>query len=146
MLYLDTSALLKLYVVEEGSAATQQLIQAQSLALPVWEIQEMELTNALWLKVFRGEIKAGEAGKQLELFSDRRRRGLYYYPEISRSSLMDQFRRISRKSVKTDCRTLDVLHVACACELGAKHFVSFDDRQNRLAKGEGFQIGLGKGS
>lgn len=47
MLYLDTSALLKLYLRESGSEAVQARVAAQDLPLPVWEIQEAELVNAL---------------------------------------------------------------------------------------------------
>lgn len=35
------------------------------------------------------------------------------------------------------CRTLDVLHVATAIELGLRDFVTFDTRQTRLAAAVG---------
>ncbi|MGA9564286.1 MAG: PIN domain-containing protein [Candidatus Korobacteraceae bacterium] len=39
------------------------------------------------------------------------------------------------------CRTLDTLHVACALELGATKFWTFDQRQERLAKAVGLSTG-----
>jgi len=45
MLYLDTSALLKLYIREQGSEAVQARVASQDLPLPIWEIQEAELIN-----------------------------------------------------------------------------------------------------
>jgi hypothetical protein len=35
------------------------------------------------------------------------------------------------------CRSLDVLHVASALELQAKHFLTFDSRQQKLAQATG---------
>ena len=58
MIYLDTSALLKLYLLEDGSVETQHWIACQSNPLPVWEIQHMEFLNAMRLKVFWKEITA----------------------------------------------------------------------------------------
>jgi predicted nucleic acid-binding protein len=36
-------------------------------------------------------------------------------------------------------RTLDTLHVACALELNAKQFWTFDERQAKLAKAQGLR-------
>jgi predicted nucleic acid-binding protein len=36
-------------------------------------------------------------------------------------------------------RTLDSLHVACALELKAGRFWTFDERQGKLARGEGLK-------
>jgi len=37
-------------------------------------------------------------------------------------------------------RAFDVLHVATALHLGAREFLSFDDRQRKLARAEGLRI------
>ncbi len=142
MLYLDTSALLKLYVLEEGSESVHAVVRGQANPLPVWEIQEMEFTNGLWLKVFRREISKSQAETQLKLFQRRKKSGIYFYPEIHRSSLMATFERLSRRTPETGCRTMDILHVACALEVGATTFVSFDDRQRRLAARERLMPGV----
>ena len=65
MLYLDTSALLKLYLHEQASEWVQEQVEAQSDPLPIWELQEAELTNALRLKVFWRDITAAQADGQL---------------------------------------------------------------------------------
>ncbi len=47
---------------------------------------------------------------------------------------MERFRRLSLHSMKIGTRTLDAMHVACACEIQADTFASFDERQCALAK------------
>jgi len=41
---------------------------------------------------------------------------------------------------KLGVRTLDSLHVACALELKAERFWTFDERQAKLAKAEGLKL------
>lgn len=140
MLYLDTSAFLKLYVRESGSELVQQTVANQSEPLPVWDILEAELHNALQLKVFWKELSKAEAAKQHALFQQRKAKGLYYVPEIRRAALMDEFRRLSAHTPKLGCRTMEVLHVACSCQLDADQFLTFDARQNKLAKTAGLNV------
>jgi len=44
-----------------------------------------------------------------------------------------------RYGPKLAVRTLDSLHVACALELKAERFWTFDERQAKLAKAEGLK-------
>jgi predicted nucleic acid-binding protein len=44
-----------------------------------------------------------------------------------------------RYGPKLGVRTLDSLHVACALELNADRFWTFDERQAKLAKSEGLK-------
>ena len=45
-----------------------------------------------------------------------------------------------RYGPKFGMRTLDTLHVACALELKAERFWTFDERQAKLAKAQGMKI------
>lgn len=139
MLYLDTSAFLKLYIRETGSESVQSLVQAQAEPIPVWDTLEMEFTNALWMKVFWKDIAADDARRQLDLFDDRRKRGLYFTPEFSRSRLLGRFRSLAAHTAETGCRTMDVVHVAAALEFEAAMLISFDERQRRLAEKAGLR-------
>jgi predicted nucleic acid-binding protein len=138
MIYLDTSALLKLYILEEGSELVQSTIAAQDHPLPIWDILQAEFSNALRLKVFWKEITAPQAATQIKLFEHRIKKGVYYVPLIDRASLMSRFMELSLKTQKLGCRTLDILHVAYALEIGATRFITFDQRQGKLAN----QVGL----
>jgi predicted nucleic acid-binding protein len=140
MLYLDTSALLKLYIREQGSEAVQAKVASQDLPLPIWEIQEMELINALRLKAFWQEVTATQAEVQIELFQKRRRQGLYFFPDIDRPDLMNTFRQLSAETPRLGCRSMDILHVACAVEIAASEFLTFDQRQRSLALHAGLKV------
>ncbi len=140
MLYLDTSAFLKLYVREEGSETVQRRVEGQDDPLPVWEVQEMELVNALRLKVHWKEISPEKAEEQIELFNKRKARGQYYTPEIQRAALMSAYRELSTVTPELGCCTMDILHVACARQLGPEHFLTFDRRQEALAIRAGLSV------
>lgn len=140
MIYLDTSAFVKLYIRESGSEEIQALVTAQHDPLPVSELQEMELTNALNLKVFWGDISAADADRLLLLFSQRRDRGLYHFPDLDRPAIMSNFRRLSHLTRSTGCRSLDILHVATALQLAPDLFVTFDERQATLAVQAGLNV------
>jgi len=140
MLYLDTSALLKLYIREPGSEAVQARIAAQDLPLPIWEIQEAELLNALHLKVFWKEITAAQAAAQIAHFEHRRRQRFYVFPEIQRRDLMNTFRQLSMETPRLGCRTMDIFHVACAVQIAASEFLTFDQRQRTLATHAGLLV------
>jgi len=53
---------------------------------------------------------------------------------------MERFRLLAHHSMKLGTRTLDVMHVACACEIQADRFLSFDERQLSLAKLAGLRV------
>lgn len=140
MIYLDTSAFLKLYILEKGSTDVQTLVTSQDDPLPLWELQHHELVNAFRLKVFWREITANQADDLVGLLDARLRRGQYFVPDIDRAELSATFRTLSRETPRTGCRTMDILHVACALQLAPDSFVSFDDRQKQLASFAGLPV------
>lgn len=140
MIYLDTSALIKLYIRETGSEDVQAWVASQDDPLPVWELQEMELINGLYLKVFWKEIAMQDAERQIELFRERQRQGFYVFPNFERLSWMEEFRRICRKTAEIGSRTLDIQHVACALLLKPNSFISYDERQRKLATKVGLNV------
>ena len=140
MIYLDTSALVKLYVLEAGSEFVQSCLSEQDDPLPVWELQEAELANALHLKVFRNEWTEAEAELQIEHFHSRKQRGLYVFPEIDRVELIREFHRLSLETPRTGCRTMDIFHVACALQIPSCRFLTFDGRQGKLARMAGLEM------
>lgn len=142
MLYLDTSAFLKLYILESDSDAVNDRVVSQSEALPVWDFQEAEFINALRLKVFWGDIIDLEVIELLQHYQRRKRKGFYVVPKIDRLDLMETFRDLTRHTPELGCRTMDIFHVACALVIGADEFISFDKRQRQLAQKAGLIVPL----
>ncbi len=140
MIYLDTSAFIKLYFLEDGSEYVQRCVMEQDHPLPFWEIQEMELTNACRLKAFWGDISTAEANAQIERMASRLHRGQYFVPEIDRGALMNAFRMLSHQTPQFGCRSMDILHVACALQLLPRWFISYDHRQRALANHAGLTV------
>ena len=140
MIYLDTSAFLKLYIRESGSQEVQDFVFAQDHPLPVWDVLEGELTNGLRLKAFWKDITPDQADAQIALFYQRKQRGFYHVQEIDRIALMAVFRELSEETPQLGCRTLDILHVAYAKLLAPDSFVTFDARQRQLADHAGLHV------
>lgn len=140
MIYLDTSAFIKLYFLEEGSDVVQRHVMEQDEPLPFWEILEAEMANACRLKAFWGDITPEQADERIGLMEQRLQRGQYFVPEIDRSALMRAFRILSQHTPKLGCRTMDTLHVACAMQLRVGTFISFDARQCALAAQAGLSV------
>jgi predicted nucleic acid-binding protein len=140
VIYLDTSALLKLYIHEDHSETVQKWIERQDDPLPVWDWQQIEMYNALRLKVFWGDISAAQANRLIQLFGQRLHRGQYFYPEIDRAELRASFQELSRETMRLGCRIMDILHVACAMQIEPEVFVTFDARQRALARHAGLRV------
>lgn len=138
MIYLDTSAFLKLYIREGGSEQVHSIVVAQRQPLPVVDFLHAEFLNALRLKVFWGELDSATAEHLIALFDDRVYRGQYVHVPTDRVRLLKDFRSLSVHTQSLGCRSLDILHVASALQLEARTFVTFDERQRELA----FRAGL----
>jgi predicted nucleic acid-binding protein len=65
---------------------------------------------------------------------------LYLEREMAESAFETAIELAQMYVPRLGTRTLDTLHVACALELGAKEFWTFDQRQERLAKAAGLAI------
>jgi predicted nucleic acid-binding protein len=144
--YPDTSFLCSLFRKQEFTTQAFAYYEGMPEALHATRLLEFEFLQAIELQVF--------------LFSNDRRRG-YHRREADRM-ISDWERDLIEGNVRiVPCdtdeviryalslsrthsaggghRSLDVLHLATAVHLGAKEFLSFDQRQIALAK----KIGLG---
>ena len=140
MLYLDSSAFLKLFLNEEGSTTVYKIVTSQDYPIPVWDLQEMEMLNAFQFKIFLGQMTPEDAEFQTATFDKSKAQGHYFFPEINRPELSYTFRELSKKTAELGCRTLDIMHVACALQLEPTAFISFDQRQRTLASRAGLNV------
>ena len=69
---------------------------AKDNPLPVWDLLEAELINAVRLRVFWNELKQSKADALAELFHGRKQKSLYFVPELDRIALMETFNKLAR--------------------------------------------------
>ncbi len=138
--YFDSSALVKLYVTEEFSARARK--EAQSTGqLPYTRLHELEVGNALRVLAGRKFLSVEEARLLLDQLEDDRQAHRLAEVAVDWPKIFHEAQQLSRAhSPKLLCRSLDILHVAAAVELGCKRLVSADDRQLALAKAAGLKV------
>ena len=142
MIYLDTSAFIKLYLHEDGSAEVHSLVVAQSEPLPVWHFLELEFLNALRFKVFLSEMSHEDVERLISLYLDRKRGGQYFVPHLDPIALHELSLQMSVRTPVIGCRALDILHVAAARLCDSVMFITADMRQAALAEAEGRTVQL----
>jgi predicted nucleic acid-binding protein len=140
MIYLDTSAFIKLYLHEEGSAEVHGLVVAQNDPLPVWHLTELEFYNALRFKVFLTEMSPDDVERLTALYLERKRGGQYFAPLLDPVALHDMSVHMTERTPHIGCRSLDILHVAAARLSQSSMFVTADKRQAALAECEGLAV------
>jgi len=95
---------------------------------------ELELVNALGLRVFRKEITMVQAQSSSRDFEKDLHDGVFQIRGLP-DPVFDRARELSRQtSAKLGTRTADLLHVASALELGVEYLFSFDKWQRKLAQ------------
>ena len=137
MIYLDTGCLLKLYYPEPESARVVSLIAGRTIAFVA--LHELELSNALELKVFRKEATPTQTKTTLALIDRDAHAGVLYRPQLIWDDVLKGATVLAKTHTRSlGCRSLDILHCAAADSLSASRFVTTDARQRKLA----LKIGL----
>ena len=142
MIYLDTSAFIKLYLAEEGSHDVHDAVVSQQHPLPIWSLVELEFYNALRFKVFLRELAEDDVDRLLATYTERKRSGQYHVPHLDPVALHESAIELTAHTPVIGCRSLDVLHVAAARLLGVDLFVTGDGRQASLGSGQSLEVRL----
>jgi predicted nucleic acid-binding protein len=100
-------------------------------------LNRTELAHAIQQRVFRKQINDFEARRAWRAFEDDCVAGVWEFVSFPDSAWQTSIDLARRHSTTFGVRTLDTLHVACALELRADRFWTFDDRQLRLAESVG---------
>lgn len=137
--YADSSFLASIYVTDGHTA---EVLRRLSQRPRIWftPFHEVEISHAVAQQVFRGRIAPDRADQVYQALSQDCATGVWAlagFPEAAFSKGVA----LARSHVaRLGARTLDSLHVACALELGAQHFWTFDERQAKLAKAAGLKV------
>ena len=139
--YADTGFLCSLYLPDAHTARATARMARQPLPLSFGWLHQLELRNALRLRVFRGEITPPQREAALNLLLADLAGGVLAGESPPHLAVMTEAERLSAThSESLGTRSLDILHVASALVLGAPEFLTFDQRQARLASATGLRV------
>jgi predicted nucleic acid-binding protein len=125
-------------VEDVHSAAAQERMKEQPR---IWftPLHAAECSHAITKQVFQGNIPLAEAVVIFGTVSRDRDDGLWLETAMT-ENVFEVCADLGRRyGPKLGMRTLDTLHIACALELKADRFWTFDQRQEKLAKATGLK-------
>lgn len=139
--YVDPSALLKLYLNEPESRAMTAWRARVRGPLSVTHHGRVELVNGIALAAHRRFIDEGTFKAALAALDDDFEQGRYAQADLLWRAALQRAMDLSRNfSWTLGTRSLDVLHVASALELGFRSFISFDLKQQKLVRAVGLKL------
>jgi predicted nucleic acid-binding protein len=147
--YPDTSFLCSAYREQEHSRKADAYRKTMAEPLYFSSLLEFEFIQAIRLQVWLHErdwrkgYSEREADQMLDDWESDVARGINTLVPVDHDAVLRLARVFSLKqTAKGGHRTLDVLHVATAIHLGAREFLTFDDRQRKLALHAGLKVPL----
>lgn len=112
----------------------------KAAALALTHHGRAEIVNAICLAAFRGYISRDAMKDALASFDEDFAQGRYAQADLLWRAALQRAAELSREhTAVVGCRSLDVIHVASALELGFRRFLTFDARQERLARAVGLK-------
>ena len=123
--------------MEDAHSAEADRRMALKPCILITRLNRSEVAHAIHLYVFRRMLSYSEAEQSWKDFEKDCVKGVWFavdLPDRAWETCID----LARQHGPTlGVRTLDSLHVACALQLKAERFWTFDDRQARLAEAVG---------
>jgi predicted nucleic acid-binding protein len=140
MVCADSSFLVSCYVDDAHSIEADRRMSLAHSVL-VTPLNEAEVAHAIHQYVFRGLLPHAEAQQAWIAFRRDCSDGVLVQCFLPEAVWVSSIRLAQLYGPTLGIRTLDSLHVACALELKADRFWTFDDRQARLAEAVGLSTG-----
>jgi len=137
-IYTDSSFFVSLYLRDAHSSAAIELAESHP-RLWLTPLHIAECFHAFAHQVFFGKIAGSVAEELCNQLNRDRTNNLWLESPIPERAFDVSADLARRYGPKLGIRTLDSLHVACALELKAERFWTFDERQAKLAKAEGLK-------
>lgn len=132
--YIDSSALVAVYVPERLSAHARAVVRASG-QLPFTPLHRLEVENAFELLVGRRVLTRDERDAVRQQLQDDIDSQRLRSVSVDLERVFADAAELSiAHSARLLTRSLDVLHVAAALALGCSRFVSADDRQIALSR------------
>lgn len=135
-IYADSSFFASHYLQDAHHREAARRIKTQP-SLWLTPFHRSEITHAVFLHVFYKKISLNEAMLVMDYFSQDCDAGIWVQIELPERTWETSIDLARRFGPTLGVRTLDSLHVACALELKARSFWTFDQRQAKLAQAVG---------
>lgn len=138
--YVDSSALVPVYVPERFSEAARSVVRTAG-AIPFNALHQFEVPNAFEQLVGRDALTRAECRAVLAQLRDDLEDQRLMPVSVDLDRVFTQANEFSRLyTAKFLTRSLDLLHVAAAHVSSCTTFVSADDRQLAVAKASGLSV------
>ncbi|HEX7860461.1 MAG TPA: type II toxin-antitoxin system VapC family toxin [Verrucomicrobiae bacterium] len=139
--YIEPSALARLFLNQHGSRELSLWCARTHTPIDVTLHGKAEIVNAICRSCFTKEIDDGEMEEALADLEQDFITGRFKLADVLWRSALHRSAELSKEFTPLlGVRSLDVLHVACALELGKHHFLTFDVKQQALATKAGLKI------
>jgi predicted nucleic acid-binding protein len=140
--YADASFIVALYLQQQSSIAATAFMQRHGEPLPFTPWHRLEVRNAIRLAVFHKLIDLPQSKTQLkQMDADLHDETLLVHTPVDWVSALREAEKLGAAHAEDfGCRSGDLFHVAAAVELGFDLFLTFDDRQKKLAKAAGLSV------
>jgi predicted nucleic acid-binding protein len=141
VIYPDTSFLVPIYVEEGESPRLDRYLAAATSPLCFTPFHRLELRTALRARVFRRELSFDQLRAALRDSEQDLLNGTLQHTPLAWPEVLREAERIGEEHLaRTGVRSGDLLHVASAVALGAREFLTFDQRQGKLARLAGLKV------
>jgi predicted nucleic acid-binding protein len=137
----DSSLIVALYLAEADSARADAACAAAPPPILLTDWHRVEIANAFQRAVKTSRITIAQAALLWQDFTDDITAGRFEIAAIDHAAVLARTLALTKKHTPTlGTRSLDLIHIATALELGAADFLSLDNRQRFAASDEGLNV------
>jgi predicted nucleic acid-binding protein len=138
VIYIDSSALLKLFWQEPESDAVRHSVAREDTVL-VSTLTELETASQLTAAWLAGRYGKPRRNRYLAKLAEFRATDPFRFRSLP-GSVFETALRLHAAAGRTHCRTLDRLHLAAMTELEVTRLLTHDAVQARAARVLGFEV------
>lgn len=140
-IYVDPSVLVGSLIKDANTERGMKLLGSAKNPFVLTELVNLEILNALELAEFRQPAQSATVVRARTRFRELLGDGSWISIETDLISTFQRAQGLSRGHSRViGCRSLEILHVANAIEIGATVFWTFDQRQKELARQAGLKV------
>jgi predicted nucleic acid-binding protein len=137
----DSSLIVALYLNEADSPRADAACASVPPPVLLTDWHRVEIANAFQRAVKNGRITAAQAALLWQDFTDDINTGRFEIATLDHAAVLNRTLALTQKhTATTGTRSLDLIHIATALEIGAADFLSFDHRQREAGSAEGLKV------